>query len=71
MTTAKPSKQPTANRVGLWSTIATAISGGWGTTARMIVILVVLGGIAIGVISALGDSPAGSTVRALLTLIGS
>jgi hypothetical protein len=71
MTTAKPSKQPTVNRAGLWSTITTAISGGWGTTARMIVILVVLGVIAIGVISALGDVPAGSMIRALLTLLGS
>lgn len=71
MTTAKPSKQPTVSRAGLWSTITTAISGGWGATARMIVILVVLGVIAIGALVALGDGPAGLTIRALLALVGS
>lgn len=68
MTTAKPSGRRRTRSVGLWSTISTAISGGWGTTARMITILVTLGMIAISVILAVGDGPAGSAIRALLAL---
>jgi hypothetical protein len=54
------------SRIGMWSTITGAIDGGWGPTARMLVILVVRGGIAIGTVLAVGASPAASVFRSLL-----
>lgn len=69
MTTAKPLKSISPSRAGLWSTITTAISGGWGTTARMLVILVALGAIVIGVVLAIDERPADAVIRALIALV--
>jgi hypothetical protein len=64
--TSKKTRPSMPSRIGMWSTITGAIDGGWGPTARMLVILVVRGGIAIGTVLAVGASPAASVFRSLL-----
>lgn len=65
----RPSRPPATSRTGLWSTVSSAINGGWGTTARMLVILLALGTIAIGLALAVGGGLGGMALRSLLTLL--
>jgi hypothetical protein len=51
-------------RQGMWSTVQAAITGGWGTTFRL---LLILGGLATLVI--LAGHGAGTPILALLRLI--
>lgn len=50
----------------MWSAISGAVDGGWGSTVRILVILAVRGGVAIGIVLAVGTSPAASLLRTLL-----
>lgn len=50
----------------MWSTIADAVQSGWGSTARLLVILVMLGAILTGAAMATGESELMGLVRTLL-----
>lgn len=63
------SESSTSSRVGLWSTVTKAVTGGWGATARLLAILATLGAIAIGLAVAVGASPGGGLLRALLPFL--
>lgn len=61
-------KAPRSDRqvkVGMWSTIADAVQSGWGSTARLLIILVMLGAILTSAAMATGESELVGLVRTL------
>ena len=55
-----------SRRVGMWSTIAVAVQGGWGSTGRLLTIFAVLGALCIGVVNAVDGSDILVMLRSLL-----
>lgn len=66
MGTSKAPRPDTQIKAGMWSTIADAVQSGWGSTARLLVILVMLGAILTGAAMATGESELMGLVRTLL-----
>ena len=53
------SESSTSDRAGLWSAVSKAVAGGWGATARLLVILLTIGGIVIVSAVAVGAGASG------------
>lgn len=53
-------------KAGMWSTIAAAVQSGWGSTVRLLLILVTLGAVVTGAAMASGDSELAGLVRTLV-----
>lgn len=66
MGTSKATRMGSQIKAGMWSTIADAVQSGWGSTARLLLILAVLGAIVTGVAMASGDSELVGLVRTLV-----
>lgn len=66
MKTNKATRPDSQIKTGMWSTIADAVQSGWGSTARLLLILVMLGAIVTGAAMATGDSELVGLVRTFL-----
>lgn len=66
MGTSKAPRPDTQIKAGMWSTIADAVQSGWGSTARLLVILLMLGAMLTGAAMATGESELVGLVRTLL-----
>ena len=66
MKTRSPSPSP--SRQGLWSAVADAVRDGWGSTARMLLILAVRGGIVIVALILGAHLPVVDVLRTLMGL---
>lgn len=64
MTTPVPKKPE--RKAGMWTTISSAVDGGWGSTVRLVVIFAMITVAVVSVALVTGDSTVISTVRGFL-----
>ena len=65
MTTRRQTREH-QRQAGMWSTIAAAVKAGWGDTARLLLILALLGVLFVAFALAAGESEIYYALRALL-----
>lgn len=62
----KMNRSESVRRVGMWSTIADAVESGWGSVARLVVVLIALGTVGSGAAVATSNSGLVTILRTLL-----
>lgn len=62
----KTFKNEPRSKAGMWSTVTAAVEGGWGSTVRLLTLLIPLGALVLGLAVATGESDLVGLLRALV-----